>query len=224
MTNDVKTQRDERQATVAKWCAEAFGQDHASSLPQRGLRLLEEALEAAQAAGVPLAQAHHVVDYVYGRPVGELQQELGGIGVTVLALAAAAGLSAEEAEAREVARVLSKPIEHFRRRNIEKNEAGLEARPDAATRLNAEAEMLNKLVITLRETRQRDAAKIAKLKKALEAGPARLREMADDYDRKLLLHDFSKARSSEMAALIRSADLINAALHVEAAQEKAMEP
>jgi transcriptional regulator with XRE-family HTH domain/NTP pyrophosphatase (non-canonical NTP hydrolase) len=119
--------RDDRQARVTKWCAEAFGADHASSIPQRGLRLLEEALEAAQAAGVPQSQAHHVVDYVYGRPVGELQQELGGVGVTLLALAAAAGLSAEETEEREVARVLSKPLEHFRKRNTEKNEAGLEA-------------------------------------------------------------------------------------------------
>lgn len=141
--------RDERQKTVGEWCAAAFGVAHASSVPQRALRLLEEAIEAFQvgadqvprvgcctpqlcatcgpdcggrqaAAGV----AHKLVDYVFSRPVGELGQELGGIGVTLLALANAAGLSADAEEAKETARVLSKPLEHFAARNLAKNEAG----------------------------------------------------------------------------------------------------
>lgn len=116
--------RDERQRQVAAWCAAAFGTEHASSLTQRGIRLLEEAIEAYQAAGGEADMAHKLVDYVFGRPVGELGQELGGIGVTVLALAEAAGLSADAEEAREVARVLSKDLAHFTKRNEEKNAAG----------------------------------------------------------------------------------------------------
>lgn len=119
--------RDARQATIFAWAKEAFGEKQATSLPQRGLRLLEEAAEAFQACGGTVAQAHYLVDYVFGRPVGEIHQELGGVGVTLCALAAAAGLSAEAEEIREVARVLAKPIAQFARRNQEKNDAGLVA-------------------------------------------------------------------------------------------------
>ena len=92
----------------------------------------------------------------------------------------------------------------------------------ANRRLNEEAEHLNKLVINLRETRQQDAAKIAKLQQALEAGPARLREMAADYD-PMGLSALQITYQRSQAAIIRSADLINAALHVEAAQKKVLE-
>lgn len=117
-----------RQADVAAWCRRAFGDEQADSPPQRGLRLLEEAAEAAQAAGVDAALAHHVVAHVFSRPVGEIAQELGGVGVTLLAFANACGLSADECERIEAERVLAKPLEHFHKRNAEKNAAGLVAR------------------------------------------------------------------------------------------------
>ena len=122
--------RDDRQATVFAWARAAFGDVQATSLPQRGLRLLEEASEAFQACGGSRDLAHLTVDHVFDRPPGELNQELGGVGVTTIALAAAAHLSADEEEAREVARILSKPIEHYTARNAAKNAAGLLA-PDA---------------------------------------------------------------------------------------------
>jgi len=118
--------RDTRQHTIARWCAEAFGQEHASSLPQRGIRLLEEAIEAAQAAGCSADMAHRLVDFVFGRPVGELRQELGGVGLCLLALANAAGLSADDAEDEEARRVLSKPRAEFTARNAAKNAAGFD--------------------------------------------------------------------------------------------------
>jgi hypothetical protein len=122
--SEPQEQRDGRQVQVADWCARAFGADHASSLPQRGIRMLEEAAEAAQAAGVRREMAHKLIDYVWDRPAGELAQELGGVGVTVLALAQAAKLSADTCEQDEIARVLAKPIEHFAKRNRVKNDAG----------------------------------------------------------------------------------------------------
>jgi hypothetical protein len=36
--------RDNRQKIVADWCAAAFGVVHATNLPQRGIRLAEEAI------------------------------------------------------------------------------------------------------------------------------------------------------------------------------------
>ena len=141
--------RGRRQTQVGAWCAAAFGRDHAASIPQRGVRLLEEAIEAAQAAGAERAMAHKLVDYVFDRPVGELSQELGGVGVTLLALAEAADLSAEGCECSEIARVLAKPLSHFAARNQSKNDAGFNVTPqadrspkgrDAEERLDAQRE------------------------------------------------------------------------------------
>jgi hypothetical protein len=124
LRNVTRGERDHRQARVASWCIGAFGHQHANSIPQRGIRLLEEAIEAAQAAGVDLAMAHKLLDFVYARPVGKLDQELGGIGITLLALAHAADLSADDCEERELQRVLAKPLKHFHARNEAKNAAG----------------------------------------------------------------------------------------------------
>jgi NTP pyrophosphatase (non-canonical NTP hydrolase) len=121
--------RDQRQATIASWAERAFSREEATSIPQRGLRLLEEAIEAFQACGGDEAIAHKLVSHVFGRPAGSVGQELGGVAVTVLALAAAAGLSADEEECREVHRVLSKPLGEFTQRNASKNAAGFKIAP-----------------------------------------------------------------------------------------------
>ena len=116
--------RDQRQAMAASWAHAAFGEAEATSVPQRGLRLLEEAIEAFQACGGDEALAHKLVSFVFARPPGEVGQELGGVAVTALLLAAAVGLSADEEECREVHRVLSKPLREFTDRNANKNAAG----------------------------------------------------------------------------------------------------
>lgn len=121
----MKSSRACLQDEIGEWVVDAFGEEEGRSIVHRGIRFLEEALEAAQAAGVPFEMALNVITYVYGRPSGELAQELGGVGITVLALANAAGLNADEEEIREAKRVLSKPLEHFRQRNSTKNQAGL---------------------------------------------------------------------------------------------------
>jgi len=121
------SERDKRQAVVGEWCAAAFGVEHTKSVPQRGIRMIEEAIELAQACGCDPAMVHKLVDFVYSRPPGTIGQELGDVGTTVLALANAAGLSADVEEAREIVRVLSKPVEHFTVRNEAKNAAGFDA-------------------------------------------------------------------------------------------------
>ena len=116
--------RGARQHAIADWTRACFGDAEALSVPQRGIRLLEEAIEAAQAAGVPLEKAQELLAYVYKREVGELAQELGGVSVCVLALAEAAGVDADDAECTEIARVLSKDPAYFAARNAAKNAAG----------------------------------------------------------------------------------------------------
>lgn len=120
----LRADRDRRQAETHEWCVAAFGDHDARSIPQRGLRLMEEAIETAQACGCDAAILHRLIDHVYARPVGELAQELGGLGVTLLALAEAAGLSADDAELREIERVKAKPLAHFAARNAAKTAAG----------------------------------------------------------------------------------------------------
>lgn len=121
MTNP---QRDERQRLVSVWAEQAFGAAQTTSIPQRALRLLEEAVELYQAAGCPEDKAHELVTFVFKRPVGVLAQEMGGVGVCLLVLGTAAGISADEREQLEVERIMSKPISHFTVRNQAKNEAG----------------------------------------------------------------------------------------------------
>lgn len=121
---NVSDPRDRRQLRVADWCRAAFGVAHATSLPQRGLRFLEEAVELAQAVGTPRDKAHQLIDYIYERPPGEIGQEFGGVGITLLAMAAAVGISADQAEADELCRILQKPLEHYAARNRAKNAAG----------------------------------------------------------------------------------------------------
>lgn len=116
--------RDERQKRVTDWARAAFGEAEATGLAQRGVRLLEEAIEAFQACGGDEEIAHKLVAFVFARPAGTVGQELGGVSVTMLALAAAAGLSADEEECREVSRVLSKPVGEFTARNASNNSAG----------------------------------------------------------------------------------------------------
>lgn len=119
--------RKARQDRVFDWVTKAFGPDHANSMPQRATRFLEEAIELYQAAEGDLAMAHRLLDFVFNRPVGELHKEIGAVGFTLLSVAAAAGLSADQEEIREVDRVMSKDPAVFAQRNSEKNAAGFDA-------------------------------------------------------------------------------------------------
>lgn len=119
--------RLDRQSRVSGWCAAAFGMAHATNVEQRGLRLVEEAIEAAQAAGCDPATLHKLIDYIYAKEPGKLSQELGGVGLCILAMANAAGLDADKCEDNEVNRVLAKPLEYFAARNKVKNDAGFVA-------------------------------------------------------------------------------------------------
>jgi NTP pyrophosphatase (non-canonical NTP hydrolase) len=119
--------RPVRQELVFDWVTKAFGPDHANSLPQRATRFLEEAIELYQAAGGDRDMAHRLLDFVFARPVGELSKEIGAVGLTLLSVAAAADVSADAEERREIERVTSQDPAVFAERNREKNEAGFDA-------------------------------------------------------------------------------------------------
>ena len=113
-----------RQLTIEKWARRVLGDDVFTNTKERALRLAEEALELAQALGVPVDDVHRLVDYVYARPVGEPAQEIAGTMVTLYSVAASAGIDADEAFEDEVKRIHTPEIEaKVRRRQAEKRQA-----------------------------------------------------------------------------------------------------
>lgn len=106
------------QTKVNEWIVSAFGQKVADDTVMRNHRFLEESLELVQALGCSKDEAHKLVDYVYGRPDGEANQEVGGVLMTLMALCNAQGIEAELATERELARVWEK-IDRIRAKQAE---------------------------------------------------------------------------------------------------------
>jgi hypothetical protein len=90
---------------VNGWMQECFGPEISGDIEERNHRFLEEALELVQSTGCTADAAHRLVDYVFGRPVGEPFQEVGGVRVTLAALCLANGIDGEAAAEAELARI-----------------------------------------------------------------------------------------------------------------------
>jgi len=93
------------QARVAPWMTECFAPEVCMDGVERNHRFLEEALELVQARGCTRGEAHWLVDWVFSRDQGEVNQEVGGVMVTLAALCIAGGLDMHEAGETELARI-----------------------------------------------------------------------------------------------------------------------
>lgn len=116
-SNDVLT--SSFQWRVSLWLVACFGDAISRDKPERNHRFLEEALELVQACGCSRQEAHQLVDYVYGRPVGERHQEVGGVMTTLAALCRAQGLEMMQCGEVELARVWTK-VEQIRAKQAAK--------------------------------------------------------------------------------------------------------
>lgn len=96
------------QRSVRYWLVACFGEDVAAARKERGHRFLEEAIELVQSTGVTTEEAHQLVDYVYGRPIGETKQEVGGVMITLAGLCSCEGVDLEGAANDELKRVWDK--------------------------------------------------------------------------------------------------------------------
>lgn len=96
---------DTFQSRVQPWMMACFGPEISADRIERNHRFLEEALELVQSTGCTQSEAHQLVDYVYGRPVGETHQEIGGVMVTLAALCLALGDDMHKAGETELARI-----------------------------------------------------------------------------------------------------------------------
>ena len=93
------------QQRVQPWLLECFGAEIAADRMERNHRFLEESLELVQSLGCTASEAHQLVDYVFGRAVGDPPQEVGGVMVTLAALCLASGLDMHDAGEVELARI-----------------------------------------------------------------------------------------------------------------------
>ncbi len=107
------------QARVHDWMRACFGPEISNDKIERNHRFLEEALELVQSLGSTRGECHQLVDYVFGREVGEPVQEVGGSIVTLAALCLANGIDMAGAGETELARIWTK-IEKIRAKQAAK--------------------------------------------------------------------------------------------------------
>lgn len=124
------------QAVIELWVRSRFGDKVFEDREERGLRVFEEAAELLQSIGSSKGsgdlreRAHALVDRVFDRPIGEVNQEIGGLGVTLLALCARVGVRLDSLVDTEIARIHEADSEQFRRKQTDKADLGLAARPE----------------------------------------------------------------------------------------------
>lgn len=111
------------QDRVGLWADACFGNEIGLDPVERNHRFLEEALELVQACGCTASEAHQLVDYVFGRPVGEKLQEAGGAQGTLALLCRAHGIDLMVAAEAELTRCWGK-IDKIRAKQAAKPKHG----------------------------------------------------------------------------------------------------
>ncbi|WP_010339408.1 hypothetical protein [Sphingobium yanoikuyae] len=92
------------QERVEAWLRACFPIAVWSDRAERTHRFLEEALELAQANGCSRDDALALVQYVYDRPIGRPDLEVGGVMVTLAGLCSASQINMDQAGDRELGR------------------------------------------------------------------------------------------------------------------------
>ena len=109
---------------VEHWIVTRIGAENAHRR-ERAMRLLEEAVELAQAEGITEEMVNRQARHVFSRPAGDPDQEAAGVGVCLAGWCAATGHSMISLTLREVERIEAKPIEQIRGSLARKQDADL---------------------------------------------------------------------------------------------------
>lgn len=115
----------QRQAKILDWAKRCFGERVATNRAERAMRVLEEALELAQAEGVDIKHANLMMHHVYQKPVGKTAHEVAGVSVALEALAENLNLNVSGLTSIEVERITNVDPNHFRKRQMIKENAGV---------------------------------------------------------------------------------------------------
>lgn len=116
--------RRQRQRVVAGWASRVFG-TVALNIRERAMRIVEEAMEVAQAAGVDFRTVELIGLRVFLRPSGDLEPEMGGLLVTTLAMCEVMGVDADEVERDEIERILTLNENKVREKHDGKRKLGI---------------------------------------------------------------------------------------------------
>ena len=103
--SDIKLSYQEH---VDAWMLACFGLEISVDKIERNHRFLGKSLGLVQANGCTRDEAHQLVDYVFGRPVGEVRQEVGAVMLTLAALCNATGIVLPREADKELARAWNK--------------------------------------------------------------------------------------------------------------------
>jgi hypothetical protein len=88
------------------WATKTFGVHVALDKKERASRFAEESIETMQAMNLTKEQVLSFVDYVYSRPVGELDQEMSGSLITLLLAAESFSVDLEGKITKEVHKIV----------------------------------------------------------------------------------------------------------------------
>lgn len=92
------------QQRIISWLGRTYGQQTLEK-EERSLRYAEESMELLQAAGVDRETLLKIVDHVYSRPKGEVDQEVTGSYITLVGMCHAHGIDLHRSVDRELDRV-----------------------------------------------------------------------------------------------------------------------
>lgn len=93
------------QQRVDDWMQKCFGAEISKNIIERNHRFFEEATELVQSTGMSKTECLQLIDYVYGREIGEPEQEVGGVTVTLNALCNALGIYVDDCQETELSRI-----------------------------------------------------------------------------------------------------------------------
>lgn len=107
------------------WALSVFPAAQVLDKRERAMRFLEEAMELAQTQGITLADMDRLAGRVMSRPVGVVEQEIGGAMFTLYSLADNLTIDANDCAEKDLLRVRAMDPEFFRTKNAEKIRDGV---------------------------------------------------------------------------------------------------
>lgn len=109
------------QQRAYNWLHVIWSKEEAEDKKERNHRFFEEAGELVQSLGMTKEECIQAIEYVYSRPAGAPQQEVGGTFTTLLVLCSVNDMDAEHCLDTELTRIeLPNVIEKIRKKQAEK--------------------------------------------------------------------------------------------------------